>query len=176
EMVHDVSTAFAARDPVAAAEIVARDATVDAFYDSVFRNFVSFMVENPATITSVAQSLRAFATCSSWRFTVSAPKSLSVEDDTALAESVEYRFRGEGYDVRTTDDGDEASLLAAEDTPDSVSSDWMIGGTSGIEVCRRSRRNKSTAHVPIIMLTARSDEDDRVRGSDTGADDYVTKP
>ncbi len=107
---------------------------------------------------------------------MSAPKLLLVEDDTALAELVEYRFRGEGYDVRSTDDGDEALLLAAEDTPDLVLLDWMIGGTSGIEVCRRLRRNKATAHVPIIMLTARSDEDDRVRGLETGADDYVTKP
>ncbi|MCW1381749.1 phosphate regulon transcriptional regulator PhoB [Novosphingobium sp. KCTC 2891] len=107
---------------------------------------------------------------------MSAPKLLLVEDDTALAELVEYRFRGEGYDVRCTDDGDEALLLAAEDTPDLVLLDWMIGGTSGIEVCRRLRRNKATAHVPIIMLTARHDEDDRVRGLETGADDYVTKP
>jgi two-component system, OmpR family, phosphate regulon response regulator PhoB len=107
---------------------------------------------------------------------MSAPKLLLVEDDTALAELVEYRFRGEGYDVRTTDDGDEALLLAAEDTPDLVLLDWMIGGTSGIEVCRRLRRQKATAHVPIIMLTARSDEDDRVRGLEIGADDYVTKP
>jgi two-component system phosphate regulon response regulator PhoB len=75
-----------------------------------------------------------------------------------------------------TDDGDEALLLAAEDTPDLVLLDWMIGGTSRIEVCRRLRRNKATAHVPIIMLTARSDEDDRIRGLETGADDYVTKP
>ncbi|MCX7285430.1 MAG: response regulator [Novosphingobium sp.] len=105
-----------------------------------------------------------------------APKLLLVEDDTALAELVEYRFRGEGYDVRTTDDGDEALLLAAEDAPDLVLLDWMIGGTSGIEVCRRLRRNKETAHVPIIMLTARSDEEDRIRGLEIGADDYVTKP
>ena len=106
---------------------------------------------------------------------MSAPKLLLVEDDTALAELVEYRFRGEGYDVRTTDDGDEALLLAAEDTPDLVLLDWMIGGTSGRLRCRWCR-NKSTAHVPIIILTARSDEDDRVRGLETGADDYVTKP
>lgn len=105
-----------------------------------------------------------------------APKLLLVEDDSALAELVEYRFRGEGYEVRSTDDGDEALLMASEDVPDLVLLDWMIGGTSGIEVCRRLRRNKETSHVPIIMLTARSDEDDRVRGLETGADDYVTKP
>ena len=103
-------------------------------------------------------------------------KLLLVEDDPALAELLEYRFVNEGYSVRTTSDGDDALLLASEDTPDLVILDWMIEGTSGIEVCRRLRRDKATAHVPIIMLTARETEDDRVRGLDTGADDYLTKP
>ena len=103
-------------------------------------------------------------------------KLLLVEDDPALADLLEYRFTNEGYSVRTTPDGDDALLLAAEDTPDLVILDWMIEGTSGIEVCRRLRRDKTTAHVPIIMLTARETEDDRVRGLDTGADDYLTKP
>lgn len=103
-------------------------------------------------------------------------KLLLVEDDPALSELLEYRFVNEGYAVRTTPDGDEALLLAREDTPDLVILDWMIEGTSGIEVCRRLRREKATAHVPIIMLTARETEDDRVRGLDTGADDYLTKP
>jgi two-component system phosphate regulon response regulator PhoB len=107
---------------------------------------------------------------------MSAAKLLLVEDDPSLSELLEYRFQNEGYDVRSTADGDEALLLAAEDTPDLVILDWMIEGTSGIEVCRRLRRDKQTAHVPIIMLTAREDEDDRVRGLDTGADDYLTKP
>jgi two-component system phosphate regulon response regulator PhoB len=101
---------------------------------------------------------------------------LLVEDDPALAELVEFRFRAEGYEVVRTDDGDEALLLAAEEAPDAIILDWMIEGTSGIEVCRRLRRDKATAHVPIIMLTAREAEDDRVRGLETGADDYVTKP
>ena len=104
------------------------------------------------------------------------PKLLLVEDDISLAELLEYRFTKEGYRVRATADGDEALILAAEETPDLVILDWMIEGVSGIEVCRRLRRDKSTAHVPIIMLTAREAEDDRVRGLDTGADDYVTKP
>jgi two-component system phosphate regulon response regulator PhoB len=104
------------------------------------------------------------------------PKLLLVEDDPALAELVEFRFKAEGYGVFRTDDGDEALLLAAEEAPDVVILDWMIEGTSGIEVCRRLRRDKVTAHVPIIMLTARGAEDDRVRGLETGADDYVTKP
>jgi two-component system phosphate regulon response regulator PhoB len=105
-----------------------------------------------------------------------AAKLLLVEDDPALSELLEYRFTNEGYQVRTTPDGDEALLLATEDVPDLVILDWMIEGTSGIEVCRRLRRDKQTAHVPIIMLTAREAEDDRVRGLDTGADDYLTKP
>ncbi len=105
-----------------------------------------------------------------------AAKLLLVEDDPALLELLEYRFRNEGYNVRATPDGDEALILASEDTPDLVILDWMIEGTSGIEVCRRLRRDKATAHVPIIMLTAREAEDDRIRGLDTGADDYLTKP
>ena len=108
--------------------------------------------------------------------TLGTAKLLLVEDDPALLELLEYRFRNEGYDVRATPDGDEALMLAAEEAPDLVILDWMIEGTSGIEVCRRLRRGKSTAHVPIIMLTAREAEDDRVRGLDTGADDYLTKP
>ena len=107
---------------------------------------------------------------------MSAAKLLLVEDDPSLAELLEYRFANEGYAVRTTADGDEALLLAAEDVPDLIILDWMIEGTSGIEVCRRLRRDKATAHVPIVMLTARESEDDKIRGLDTGADDYLTKP
>ncbi len=103
-------------------------------------------------------------------------KLLLVEDDPALSELLQYRFEKEGYHVRVTPDGDDALVLASEEVPDLVILDWMIEGTSGIEVCRRLRRNKTTAHVPIIMLTAREDEDDRVRGLETGADDYLTKP
>ncbi len=107
---------------------------------------------------------------------MSGAKLLLVEDDPALSELLEYRFQNEGYDVRVTPDGDDALILASEDTPDLVILDWMIEGTSGIEVCRRLRRDKTTAHVPIIMLTAREAEDDRIRGLETGADDYLTKP
>ncbi len=105
-----------------------------------------------------------------------APRLLLVEDDPALSELLEYRFKVEGYEVVATPDGDEALLLASEQPPDLVVLDWMIEGTSGIEVCRRLRRDKATAHVPIIMLTAREAEDDRIRGLETGADDYLTKP
>lgn len=107
---------------------------------------------------------------------MNAAKLLLVEDDASLAELLEFRFEAEGYQVRSTTDGDEALILAAEETPDLIILDWMVEGTSGIEVCRRLRRDKATAHVPIIMLTAREAEDDRIRGLETGADDYVTKP
>lgn len=107
---------------------------------------------------------------------MTAPRLLLVEDDPALAELLEFRFRNEGYQVRATPDGDEALLLAQEEVPDLVVLDWMIEGTSGIEVCRRLRKDKATAHVPILMLTARGAEDDKIRGLDTGADDYLTKP
>lgn len=103
-------------------------------------------------------------------------KLLLVEDDLSLSELLQFRFESEGYDVRVTPDGDEALVLASEELPDLVILDWMIEGTSGIEVCRRLRRDKRTAHVPIIMLTARGEEDDRIRGLETGADDYLTKP
>ncbi|KQU49643.1 MULTISPECIES: phosphate regulon transcriptional regulator PhoB [Sphingomonas] len=101
---------------------------------------------------------------------------LLVEDDAALAELLEFHFRREDFDVVHTADGEEALLLARERTPDIVLLDWMVEGISGIEVCRRLRRAPETQNVPIIMLTARGEEEDRVRGLETGADDYVTKP
>ena len=104
------------------------------------------------------------------------PALLLVEDDRALADLLMWHFDREGYDIVRTADGDEALLLAEERVQDLVILDWMIEGVSGIEVCRRLRRRPATAHVPIIMLTARGEESDRIRGLETGADDYVTKP
>ena len=101
---------------------------------------------------------------------------LLVEDDPALGELLAWHFGREEFTVERTADGEEALLLAAENPPDLVLLDWMIEGTSGIEVCRRLRRRPETANVPIIMLTARGEESDRIRGLETGADDYVTKP
>jgi two-component system phosphate regulon response regulator PhoB len=101
---------------------------------------------------------------------------LLVEDDKALSELLVYHFDREEFDVEHTDNGEEAMLLAREHAPDLVILDWMIEGISGLEVCRRLRRLPQTANVPIIMLTARGEEADRVRGLETGADDYVTKP
>lgn len=101
---------------------------------------------------------------------------LLVEDDAALAELIRWHFEREDFDVRQTPDGEEALLLARERTPDIVLLDWMIENLSGIEVCRQLRKSDETANVPIIMLTARGEEDDRIRGFEIGADDYVTKP
>jgi two-component system phosphate regulon response regulator PhoB len=101
---------------------------------------------------------------------------LLVEDDRALADLVTFHFERSGYDVTRTGDGEEALILADEMKPDVILLDWMIEGISGIEVCRRLRRRATTANVPIMMLTARGEESDRIRGFETGADDYVTKP
>jgi two-component system phosphate regulon response regulator PhoB len=101
---------------------------------------------------------------------------LLVEDDQKLADLLIWHFERAGFTVRHTADGDRALLFAEEAAPDFVILDWMIEGTSGIEVCRQLRRKQRTANVPIIMLTARGEESDRIRGLDTGADDYVTKP
>lgn len=101
---------------------------------------------------------------------------LVVEDDRPIAELLKHHFTAAGYTVTTTTDGDEALILIEEVKPDLVLLDWMIEGTSGLEVCRRVRRSVKTAQLPIIMLTARGDEEDRVRGLETGADDFVAKP
>ena len=101
---------------------------------------------------------------------------LLVEDDPALTDLLTWHFEREAFDVAHTPDGEEALSLAAETPPDIVLLDWMIEGVSGLEVCRRLRRAPATEDVPIIMLTGRDEEADRVKGLETGADDYVTKP
>ena len=101
---------------------------------------------------------------------------LLVEDDRAIAELVKFHFTRDGYTVTSTPNGDEALILIEEIRPDLIILDWMIEGISGIELCRRLRRKPATANLPIILLTARGEEEDRLRGLETGADDYVTKP
>ena len=101
---------------------------------------------------------------------------LVVEDDVALCELLSWNLSAEGYEVRTTGDGEEALLMVREQLPDAIILDWMIEQVPGIEVCRQLRKDKATARVPILMLTARGEEEDRIRGFKTGADDYVTKP
>ena len=104
------------------------------------------------------------------------PDLLLIEDDEAIAELIVWHFAREGFSVRQTPDGEQALILVEERVPDIVLLDWMIESLPGIEVCRRLRRNPKSANVPIIMLTARGEEEDRLRGLETGADDYVTKP
>lgn len=101
---------------------------------------------------------------------------LLMEDDLALAQLVRWHFERENFEVTHTPSGEEGLMLAAEAAPDVVILDWMLEELSGLEVCRRLRREGQTANLPIIMLTARGEEFDRVRGLEMGADDYVTKP
>ena len=107
---------------------------------------------------------------------MSTPYILVVEDEDALATLLHYNLEKEGYEVGLAGDGEEALLQTEERAPDLVVLDWMLPKVSGIEVCRRLRSRPGTRNVPIIMLTARGEESDRVRGLDTGADDYITKP
>ncbi len=104
------------------------------------------------------------------------PLILVVEDEPAQLEMICYNLQTEGFALERAADGEEALLLALERKPDLVILDWMLPKVSGIEVCRQLKTQKDTRHIPIIMLTARSAEADRVRGLDTGADDYVVKP
>ena len=106
----------------------------------------------------------------------SAPRILIVEDESDLALLLGYNLESEGYVVENVARGDEAELRLAENAPDLVILDWMLPSVSGIEVCRRLRQRPATRNLPIIMLTARGEETDRVRGLDTGADDYIVKP
>jgi two-component system phosphate regulon response regulator PhoB len=101
---------------------------------------------------------------------------LIVEDEEPLTLMLRYNLEAEGYDVDVATRGDEAEIKLSETTPDLVVLDWMLPGLSGIELCRRLRARKDTARLPIIMLTARGEEGERVRGLATGADDYVVKP
>ena len=98
------------------------------------------------------------------------------EDENALVTLLRYNLEREGYRVLEAQDGEEALLVASKQKPDLVLLDWMLPQLSGIEVCRRLRGRQETRNVPIIMLTARGEETDRIRGLDTGADDYLTKP
>ena len=104
------------------------------------------------------------------------PHVLVVEDEPAQREVLAYNLEAEGYGVAKAETGDDALLLVDEVEPDVIILDWMLPGVSGIEICRRLKTNTDTRNIPVIMLTARSEEADRVRGLETGADDYVIKP
>jgi two-component system phosphate regulon response regulator PhoB len=104
------------------------------------------------------------------------PRILVVEDEASLQELLAYNLERAGFAVEQAYDADEARTLIAEQTPDLVLLDWMLPYMSGLELCRQLRRQPATANLPIIMLTARVEERDRLHGLDTGADDYITKP
>ena len=104
------------------------------------------------------------------------PSVLLVEDDPAQREVLAYNLEAEGFGVAKAETGDDALMMVDEAQPDIIILDWMLPGVSGIEICRRLKSNTSTRKIPVIMLTARSEEADRVRGLETGADDYVIKP
>ena len=104
------------------------------------------------------------------------PLILVVEDETALVTLLRYNLEREGYRVAAAQDGEEALVMAHEERPDLILLDWMLPLTSGLEVCRRLRRQAETRDIPVLMLTARGEEADKIRGLDSGADDYITKP
>jgi two-component system phosphate regulon response regulator PhoB len=104
------------------------------------------------------------------------PRVLLVEDEQPLVTLLTYNLEAEGYEVQVEMRGDDAEVLIIESTPDLLLLDWMLPGISGIELCRRLRQRQSTKALPIIMLTARGEESERIRGLATGADDYVVKP
>ena len=104
------------------------------------------------------------------------PTVLLVEDEPAQRELLAYNLEAEGFDVITADNGEDGLTLVDENDPDLIVLDWMMPQLSGIEVCRRLKSNSKTRHIPVIMLSARAEEVDRVRGLETGADDYVVKP
>lgn len=104
------------------------------------------------------------------------PHILVAEDEDSLATLLNYNLEKEGYAVAVAADGEDALMMIDEKLPDLILLDWMLPKVSGIEVCRRLRARTETRNIPIIMLTARGEETDRIRGLDTGADDYIVKP
>ena len=101
---------------------------------------------------------------------------LIVEDEHAQREMISYNLEKQGFETLGADDGEEGLLIAREEAPDLIVLDWMLPSMSGIEVCRQLKAHEETTDIPVIMLTARGEEQDRVRGLETGADDYVVKP
>lgn len=104
------------------------------------------------------------------------PKILVIEDELSQIELLRYNLAKEGFQIQVATDGAEGYQAAVEDPPDLILLDWMLPNLSGIEVCRQLRHKKTTRNIPVIMLTARSEERDKIRGLDIGADDYVSKP
>ena len=228
ELLKDVLDAYAQRDAERAREVWERDIDLDALEDSVFRDLLTHMMEDPRNIsfcahllfcsknierigdhaTNIAETVVYLVTGQPMpterphesagdrhRYrrrrrrrmnqarkdivrssAASAPRILVVEDESDLALLLAYNLEAEGYVVESVERGDEAELRLAENTPDLVILDWMLPGVSGLEICRRLRARENTRTLPVIMVTARGEEAERVRGLSVGADDYVVKP
>ena len=223
--VKSVLDAYAAHDLPAAMAVWKGDEEVDAICTSLFRELLTYMMEDPRNIsfcihlmfcaknierigdhaTNIAETvfymiegqqmldkrpkgdMTTFATTDTFsgewnRFDEDATeKAMSarimvVEDEEALTTLLRYNLDAEGYDVETVGRGDDADTRLKERVPDLIVLDWMLPGLSGIELCRRLRARPETRQLPIIMLTARGEESERVRGLATGADDYIVKP
>lgn len=104
------------------------------------------------------------------------PKVLVIEDEDAIVTMLKYNLEQDGFTVYSAGDGEEGLLMVTEKMPDVIVLDWMLPSMSGVEVCRQLRRNQQTKNIPVIMLSARGEEEDKIRGLDCGADDYMTKP
>ena len=230
ELLKDVLDAYAQRDDGRAREVWERDVDLDALEDSVFRDLLTHMMEDPRNIsfcahllfcsknierigdhaTNIAETVVYLATGETMPSdrphrrpeeadrhrrrgrrgrcmnqsrkdiarpgAASAPRILVVEDESDLALLLAYNLEAEGYVVESVERGDEAELRLAENAPDLVILDWMLPGVSGLEICRRLRARETTRTLPVIMVTARGEEAERVRGLSVGADDYVVKP
>ena len=214
-LVKDVIDAYVARDADKAYAVWMRDEELDEMYASLFRELLTYMMEDPRNIsasthllfmaknierigdhaTNIAEDLyylvhgtpltqkRPKGDNSSLEVVepgrgraVTKPLVLIVEDEAPLVTLLRYNLEKEGFEVDEAGDGEEALLRIAERKPDIVLLDWMLPLVSGIEVCRQIRRSPQTRTLPVIMLTARGEEADRVRGLDSGADDYIAKP
>src|SRR5579872_2831270 len=206
--VKQVLDAYGSRDLQAALAVWSGDAEVYALCTSLFRELLTYMMEDPRNITfcihlmfcakniermgdhatNIAETVhyiiegRPIADqrrLAGRRHQVSSTMSariLIVEDEEPLTMLLRYNLESEGYEVETAARGDEADTRLKESTPDLVVLDWMLPGLSGIELCRRLRARPETRQLPIIMLTARGEESEKVRGLATGADDYIVKP
>ena len=212
--VKEVIDAYVARDADKAYAVWMRDEELDEMYASLFRELLTYMMEDPRNIsasthllfmaknierigdhaTNIAEDrlflgarhaadpeaaerrqfeLRGVAAEGRARSDDQKPLVLIVEDEAPLVTLLRYNLEKEGFEVSEASDGEEALLRIAERKPDIVLLDWMLPLVSGIEVCRQIRRSAQTRTLPVVMLTARGEEADRVRGLDSGADDYI---
>lgn len=209
----EVLDAYSKTDVESAVSVWRRDVEIDDAYNAMFRELVTYMMEDPRTISLGSQLLfiaknlerigdhtthvseMIYYTAKGTPLGDDRPKGdpirhgsgqlrkqgmsariTVVEDEEALGALLEYNLTKEGYEVKLCTDGDEGLMSLQEEAPDLLILDWMLPGVSGIEICRRTRARPEMRELPIIMLTARSEEEDRIRGLDTGADDYLTKP